>query len=100
MSERLTRADVARVAVLARLSLTDDELDHYTADLAGILAHADDFAALELHGVPATAHPLPLINVLRDDVIRPSLDRDEVLAQAPSAQAHRFRVPRILAEDS
>ena len=98
MSQRLTRADVARVAVLARLALTDDELDRYTADLAGILAHADDVAALDLAGVPTTAHPLPLVNVLRDDVVRPSLNRDEVLAQAPAAQDRRFRVPRILDE--
>lgn len=99
MPERLTRADVAHVAHLARLALTDDELEKYTGELAGILAHADDIAALDLHGVPPTAHPLPVVNVLRPDVVRASVDRDEVLAQAPAAESGRFRVPAILADE-
>jgi len=65
-------------------------------DLAAVLAHAADVASLDLDGVPPTAHPLPLRNVLRADVVRPSLDRDEVLASAPAAEDGRFRVPRIL----
>jgi aspartyl-tRNA(Asn)/glutamyl-tRNA(Gln) amidotransferase subunit C len=63
-----------------------------------ILDHAEDVAALDLEGVEPTAHPLPLANVLRDDEVRPSLDREEVLAQAPAAEDGRFRVPRILGE--
>jgi aspartyl-tRNA(Asn)/glutamyl-tRNA(Gln) amidotransferase subunit C len=94
----LTRADVAHVAMLARLALTDDEIDLYTADLAGILGHAEDVASLDTTGVLPTAHPLPLVNVFRADVVRPSLDRAEVLAAAPAAQSDRFRVPRILGE--
>lgn len=78
--------------------MTDDEIEDLTRELAGILGHAQDVAALDLADVPATAHPLPLVNVLRADVVRPSLDRDEVLAQAPRAEDHRFRVPRILGE--
>ena len=95
---RLTRAEVAHVARLARLSLADDELDRLTVELAGILAHAQDVAALDLAGVPPTAHPLPLVNVFRPDIVRPSLDRPEVLAMAPAAEEDRFRVPRILAD--
>ena len=95
-SAALTRADVEHVARLARLALTDDELDHLTADLAAVLEHAADVAALDLDGVPPTAHPLPLRNVLRADEVRPTLDRDEVLAAAPASEDGRFRVPRIL----
>lgn len=95
---RLTRADVVHVARLARLTLTDDELDRFTADLAGILDHAQDIAALDTAGVPTTSHPLPLANVLRDDVVVPSIDRAEVLAMAPAAESDRFRVPQILGE--
>ena len=53
-------------------------------------------AGIDTHDVPPTAHPLSLVNVLRPDEPRPSLDRDEVLAMAPAAEDHRFRVPRIL----
>lgn len=98
MSSKLTRNEVAHVARLARLELTDDELDTFTGQLAAVLDHAADVEALEIDDVPPTAHPLPLINVLRDDVVRPSLDRDEVLAAAPQAQDGRFVVPRILGE--
>jgi aspartyl-tRNA(Asn)/glutamyl-tRNA(Gln) amidotransferase subunit C len=98
MPDPISRDDVVHVARLARLALTDDELDTYTGQLASILEHAADVAALDTAGVPPTAHPLPLENVLRDDEVRPSLDRDEVLAQAPAAEDGLFRVPRILGE--
>jgi aspartyl-tRNA(Asn)/glutamyl-tRNA(Gln) amidotransferase subunit C len=98
MSRRLSPSDVAHVAQLARLALTADEVEQLTEQLTVILDHAQDVAALDLEGVPPTAHPLPLTNVLRPDDVRPSLDRDEVLAQAPSTEDHRFRVPRILGE--
>lgn len=94
----LTRADVVHVAVLARLALTDEEVDVFTVQLAAVLEHAADVAALDTEGVPPTAHPLPLVNVLRDDEVRPCLDRDEVLAAAPAAEGGRFKVPRILGE--
>jgi aspartyl-tRNA(Asn)/glutamyl-tRNA(Gln) amidotransferase subunit C len=99
MSERLTKDDVAKVAQLARLELSDAELDTYTEQLAAVLDHAADVAALDLADVPPTAHPLPLENVLRADEVRPSLDRDEVLAQAPAVEDRRFRVPAILGEE-
>ena len=98
MGGRITRDDVAHVARLARMRLTDDELERFTDQLAAVLDHAADVAALDTAGVPPTAHPLPLQNVLRDDVIEPSLDRDEVLAQAPQIEQAMFRVPRILGE--
>jgi aspartyl-tRNA(Asn)/glutamyl-tRNA(Gln) amidotransferase subunit C len=92
----LTRADVEHVARLARLDLSDDEIEGFTEQLRVILDHAGEVAALDTHDVPPTAHPLPLVNVLRPDVARAGLPRDEVLAMAPAAEDGRFRVPRIL----
>lgn len=98
MATRISTADVAHVARLARLALTDDELERFTEQLGAVLDHARDVEALDTRDVPPTAHPLPLVNVLRDDVVQPCLDRAEVLAQAPSVEEDRFRVPRILGE--
>ena len=98
MSARITRDDVAHVARLARLSLADDELDTFTAQLAAVLEHADDVAALDLADVPPTSHPYPLVNVLRPDVVGPTLTNEEALAGAPQAEDGRFRVPTILGE--
>jgi aspartyl-tRNA(Asn)/glutamyl-tRNA(Gln) amidotransferase subunit C len=95
---RISRADAEHVARLARLELSDAELDEYTGQLASILEHADDIAALDTEGVPPTAHPLPLRNVLRPDEPTACLDRDEVLAAAPDAEDGRFRVPPVLGE--
>ena len=94
----LTRAQVEHVARLARLALTDEELDALTTELGAILEHAAQVSALDTAGVPPTAHPLPLVNVFRADVARPGLDRYDVLAAAPEAEDGRFRVPRILGE--
>ncbi len=98
MPEALTRAEVAHVAKLARLALSDAELDTMTAELGGILGYANEIAALDLQGVLPTAHPLGLSNVYREDVVRPSSSRAEVLAAAPLAEDDRFRVPKILSE--
>ena len=87
------------MARLARLALTDDEMQSLTRELGAILDHAAQVSALDTAGVPPTAHPLPLVNVLRTDEPGPCLDRDEVLAQAPVAEDGRFRVPRILGEE-
>jgi aspartyl-tRNA(Asn)/glutamyl-tRNA(Gln) amidotransferase subunit C len=95
----LTRDDVAHVANLARLELTDDELDTFTGQLANILDHAADVEALDVSDIPPTSHPYHLANVTRPDVVRPGVDRDEVLAQAPEAESGRFKVPTILAEE-
>ena len=94
----ISRDDVAHVARLARLDLTEEELGRFAGQLTAVLTHAADLATIVTVGVPPTAHPYPLVNVLRDDVVGPSLDRDEVLAMAPAAEDGRFRVPRILSE--
>jgi aspartyl-tRNA(Asn)/glutamyl-tRNA(Gln) amidotransferase subunit C len=98
MAASLSRDDVVHVARLARLALTDDEVERFTEQLAAVLEHAADVAGLDTAGVAPTAHPLDLVNVLRDDVPRPCLDRDEVLAMAPAVEDGRFRVPKILGE--
>ena len=95
---QITREDVAHVARLARLQLTEDELDMFTGQLAKVLDHARDVEALDVAGVPPTSHPYPLQNVLRDDELRPTLDRDVVLAAAPAIEDGRFRVPPVLGE--
>ncbi|HET9732438.1 MAG TPA: Asp-tRNA(Asn)/Glu-tRNA(Gln) amidotransferase subunit GatC [Acidimicrobiales bacterium] len=98
MAERLTAADVAHVAHLARLQLDEGETDLFAAQLGAVLDHAADVAALELDGVPPTAHPLPLANVTRPDEVQPTLATATVLAEAPETEDGRFRVPRILGE--
>jgi aspartyl-tRNA(Asn)/glutamyl-tRNA(Gln) amidotransferase subunit C len=94
----LRREDVAHVAKLARLTMSEAELDKFTEQLGQVLEHASDMNALDLDGVIATAHPFGLINVVREDVRRPSLDHDVVIAMAPDADDGRFAVPRILGE--
>lgn len=86
------------MADLARLSLTDEELDLFTGQLAEVLDHAAEIARLDLEGVAPTAHAMAVTNVFRADEIRPGLDRDEALAQAPAVEDHRFKVPPILGD--
>jgi aspartyl-tRNA(Asn)/glutamyl-tRNA(Gln) amidotransferase subunit C len=95
---RLTRQDAAYVARLARIDLSEEELDLYAGQLAAVLDNAAELSALDTGGVEPTAHPLPLKNVLRPDEPRPCLDRDVVLAQAPAVEDNRFQVPRILGD--
>ncbi len=98
MTSPLRREDVAKIAKLARLSLSEQELDMFTEQLGQILEHANDIAALPLDDVVPTAHPFGLINVVREDVIVPSLAREDLLAMAPDAEDGRFAVPRIMGE--
>lgn len=95
----ITRDEVAHLARLSRLALTDDELDHFAVQLdviIGAVARVQEVAAV---GIPPTTHAAELVNVFRDDVVVPPLGADVALAQAPAAEQGRFRVPRILAED-
>ncbi len=95
----ITRDDVVHVARLARLALSETEIERFTGQLAAILDHARDVESLDVEGVPPMSHPFPLVNVLRDDVVGPCVDRDEVLAMAPAVEDGRFRVPPILGEE-
>ena len=96
----ITREQVAHLARLSRLALEDDELDHLASQLDVILGAVAKIGEVsDAADVPPTTHAVPLENVTRPDVVRPSLDRDVVLAGAPEAEDGRFRVPRILDED-
>ncbi len=99
MSEPLTRDDVAAVARLAMLDITDDELATYTEQLAAILEHAADVEALDIDDVVPTHHPYPLVNVMRADVVEVFDRRDDVLAGAPDARDGMFMVPPALGEE-
>ena len=94
----ITREDVAKVARLARLDLTDEELERFTGQLASILGHAEDLDAIDVAGLKTTAHPLELSNVLRSDVPHESLAVDAVLAMAPETADGRFQVPPVMGE--
>jgi aspartyl-tRNA(Asn)/glutamyl-tRNA(Gln) amidotransferase subunit C len=95
---KITRDEVAHVARLARLDLTDGEVDTFTDQLAKVLDHAADVEALDVADVPPTAHPYPLANVLRADEPQPCLDREAALDGAPVVEAGQFRVPPVLGE--
>jgi aspartyl-tRNA(Asn)/glutamyl-tRNA(Gln) amidotransferase subunit C len=95
VTSSLSRDDVIHVAHLARLDLTEEEVELFTAQLRTVLDHAADVASLDLSHLEPLSHPIALENVLRRDEPRRSLDRDEVLAAAPAVEDHRFRVPRI-----
>lgn len=90
--------DIAKVAKLARIALSVEELEQYGAQLVDILEHAERVQALPTDGVTPTSHPMAMVNSFRDDEVTPSLDRDEILAQAPEAEDGFFRVPRIMEE--
>jgi aspartyl-tRNA(Asn)/glutamyl-tRNA(Gln) amidotransferase subunit C len=95
----ITRDEVAHLAQLARLALSEAELDHFSGQLDQILTAVARVQEVAADGIPPMTHAVPVVNVLRDDVVVPCLPRDIVLAQAPAAEQERFRVPRILTED-
>jgi aspartyl-tRNA(Asn)/glutamyl-tRNA(Gln) amidotransferase subunit C len=95
----ITRADVEHLAKLARLELTEDELDHYAGQLDVILQSVARVSEVAADDIPPTSHPIPMENVFREDVALPGLDRDTVAASAPAWEDDRFRVPRILDEE-
>jgi aspartyl-tRNA(Asn)/glutamyl-tRNA(Gln) amidotransferase subunit C len=96
----LSRNDVADLARLARIELTPTELDHLAPQLEVILESVSRVSEVAAQDIPPTSHALPITNVFRDDTLRPSLARDEVLAGAPARELDRFRVPRILGEEA
>lgn len=96
----ITRDEVAHLARLSRLALRDDELDHFATQLEVILGAVARVAEVAAEDIRPTSHSVPLTNVFRPDVVRPSLDPAESLAGAPAAEGGRFRVPRILEEEA
>ncbi|HEY1295875.1 MAG TPA: Asp-tRNA(Asn)/Glu-tRNA(Gln) amidotransferase subunit GatC [Chloroflexota bacterium] len=92
----ITRAEVAHVARLARLGLTDDEMDRLAAELDHILGAMQELQQLDTSAIPPTAQVIPLQNVMREDVSRPSWPVDDILENAPQVQDGQFLVPPVL----
>jgi aspartyl-tRNA(Asn)/glutamyl-tRNA(Gln) amidotransferase subunit C len=95
---QISRDEVAHLARLARLALTDSELDSFAGQLDAILDHVSQIQAVDVAGVEATDNPLTSVNVFRTDDPQPSLTQEQALAAAPNAVDGRFAVPRILGE--
>lgn len=95
----LSRDDVAHVAMLARIQLTDAELDRLAGQLDQIVGWVGQINEVAADDVPPMSHPLPLTNVTRPDEVRPSLTAEQALANAPASELDRFSVPRILDEE-
>jgi aspartyl-tRNA(Asn)/glutamyl-tRNA(Gln) amidotransferase subunit C len=95
---QISRDEVAHLARLARLALTEDELDSFAGQLDAILGHVSQIQAVDVTGVEPTGNPLKDVNVTRPDTVEPCLTQSEALAAAPKAADGRFAVPRILGE--
>ncbi len=95
----LSRDDVAHVAMLARIRLSDAELDRLAGQLDQIVGWVGQVNEVAAADVPPMSHPLPLTNVTRPDEVRPSLTPEQALAGAPASEGGRFGVPRILDEE-
>jgi aspartyl-tRNA(Asn)/glutamyl-tRNA(Gln) amidotransferase subunit C len=100
LESRITRAEVAHLARLARLAVTDQELDVFAGQLDVILGAVARVAEVAAADITPTSHVVPLSNVFRPDVVRPSLPRESVVAGAPDVEEDKFRVPRILTEEA
>jgi aspartyl-tRNA(Asn)/glutamyl-tRNA(Gln) amidotransferase subunit C len=96
----ISRDEVAHLARLARLAVTDAELDTFAGQLDVILESVASVSEVAADEIPPTSHSVPLTNVFRDDKVRPGLTQQQALAGAPAAEDSRFRVPRILGEEA
>jgi aspartyl-tRNA(Asn)/glutamyl-tRNA(Gln) amidotransferase subunit C len=92
----ISREEVEQVARLARLHLSDEELERMREQLDAILAYIDKLRELDVEGVAPTSHAVPLVNVMRDDENTPCLPQEATLANAPDRAGEFFRVPRII----
>lgn len=96
----ISRDEVAHLARLARLAVTEDELDMFAGQLDVILQSVARVGEVAAEDIPPTSHAVPLRNVFREDLVRPGLTQQQALAGAPAAEDGRFRVPRILGEEA
>lgn len=95
----ISRGDVAHLARLSRLELSDSELDSFAQQLTDILDHVQAVSEVAAEDVPAMSHPTAITNVYRDDVVTPGLTAEQALSGAPAAEQQRFSVPRILGDE-
>lgn len=96
----ITREDVAHLGSLARIELSETEIDQLTGQLGDILVAVARVQEIASADVPGTSHPLPMVNITRPDVVRPSLTNEQALSGAPSSEQERFKVPQILGEEA
>ena len=94
----ITADDVRKVAHLARLDLPEDTIATYTGQLERILDYVDQLQAVDTEGVPATTRAVEVVNVTREDIVKPTEVREALLEQAPLREGDFFRVPKILAD--
>lgn len=97
-AQPISEDDVRHVAKLARLTLTDEQVHHFTDQLGSILGYIAQLGELDVEGVEPLAHPLDLVNVLREDIAQPGDDRDAMLQNAPDRQDAYFKVPKVLGD--
>lgn len=95
----VTRKEVDHIAELARLELTESELEEYTSQLNKILEYVEKLNKLNTENVEPLSHPIEGENVFRDDVVKPSIDREEALKNAPSKDDEFFKVPKVIGGD-
>ena len=93
---KITEEEVQRVALLARLELSREEISRMTGQLDAILSYVVKLDELDTTGVPATTHPQDVVNAFRDDVVQPSLPRERALANGPEQNGEAFVVPRVI----
>lgn len=94
----ITKSDVKYIANLARLKLTEKETEYFTGQLSNIIRYIDQLKVLDTTNIEPTAHVMPIQNVFREDVVKPSLKVEDVLKNAPAKEDNLFKVPRIIEE--
>ncbi|MFH0840075.1 MAG: Asp-tRNA(Asn)/Glu-tRNA(Gln) amidotransferase subunit GatC [Candidatus Omnitrophota bacterium] len=94
----ITKDDVKYIAALARLKLTEKETEYFTGQLSSIIDYIDQLKELDTRSIEPTTHPMPMQNVFRPDIVKPSLNADDVLKNAPAKENNLFKVPRIIEE--
>ena len=99
MSDKISLDDAKKVAKLARLALSDEQLAHYATQLQSILGYVEKIREVDTRGVEPMAHAVPLHNVLREDVVEPALSVEQVLQNAPAADGPFFKVPKVIGGD-
>lgn len=95
---KVTMEDLKNVAVLSRLAIAEDKADGYIAQMDAILSYMDNLSEINTDAVKPTTYALPMENVFREDVVKPSLDRELALSNAPLKEGGYFKVPRVLEE--
>lgn len=98
MAELISEEAVRHIALLSRLEFTDDEIHKFAAELNSILGYAEKLRELDTEGIEPTSHALRMKNVFREDEVRPSLSKEQTLANAPEVEAGHFKVPQIIQE--